>query len=135
MQDPILLSVLFATLASMALGFLWYYPAVFGNVWLSLMKRYVKDMPDMNKKMASVYLQMFLVNFLAAYVLAMLVVQLNIVTAREAVLLATWLAIGFVATSKYTDVLFEGKRRKMFLVDAGYWVVNFIVMTLVLVFV
>lgn len=133
MQDLVLLGVIVATLCAIGLGFLWYSPAVFGAVWLKLLKKYVKETPDMNRNMGPMYLQMVLGAFLTAFVLDMFINRLGVVTVAEAVVLALWLGVGIALPGRYNDVIFQGKRKKMFLIDAGYQVASLVVMAIVLV--
>jgi hypothetical protein len=133
MEDLMLLGVIVATLAAIGLGFLWYSPAVFGSVWLRLLRKYVKDVPSMNKSMGPMYLQLVLGAFVQAFVLDMFINRLGVVTAVEAVVLALWLWVGLVLPGRYNDVIFEGKRKKMFLIDVGYQAVSLVVMAVVLV--
>ena len=68
-----------------------------------------------------------------AYVLGYYVVALGAIGVVEALMLAFWTWLGFVATTQISGFLWEGKPIKLFLLNTAYSLVTYSVMALILV--
>jgi hypothetical protein len=122
--------VLVATIAAMIIGWIWYTPSVFGNIW---MRSTGKRMEDMDKASANRGMSgMVIVALIEAYILAHFVQYVNATTISGAVQLAFWVWLGFVATVSASGVLFEGKPKSWWLITNGYQLVTLIVMACIL---
>lgn len=124
--------VLVAALATMALGFLWYSPVLFGKPWMALMGKTDADMPEMKKKATKAYALSFIGALVMAYVLAHFVDYVGATTVSDGLQLGFWIWLGFAATIGYTDVLFGGKPFKLFLINTGYQLVELLLMGVIL---
>ncbi|HEX9933952.1 MAG TPA: DUF1761 domain-containing protein, partial [bacterium] len=110
------------------IGGLWYSPFLFGNAWaaeLKLSKRKIK-----NSNLFVIFGSAFILTWIGAVVLDLLI-------GTEATLLSGLLAglfvgAAFIATSFGVNFVFSRKSFKLFLIDAGYFVVCYSVMGAIL---
>lgn len=128
-----LLAVLIAAIASMAVGFAWYSPILFGNPWMKLMgmKKGGKGMGQ--EMMMKTYGLSTVAALITAYVLAMLLSAMGAASMNAAFMLGFWLWLGFIAPVMFTSVIFEGKTFMLYLINAGYQLVSVMAMAGVLV--
>ena len=122
------LAVLVAAVVTFVLGGLWYGP-LFGKLWKTAEGR-AETQPGQQKHPAFVYGGSFVLMLIAAAALAITVGPDPTVT--RAVGAGLIIGIGWVATSFGVNYLFAGRRLALFAVDAGYNVVLFAAMGLVL---
>ena len=122
------IAVLVATLASFALGALWYSPALFGKAWQREAGLSDEQLAKGNK--ARIFGLTLVLAFLAAWNFA------NFLGPRPS--LALGLGAGasagllWVAGSMGINYLFERKSFKLFAINAGYHTVQFAIFGLVL---
>lgn len=109
-----------AALASMAVGMLWYSPALFGKAWMKLMGFKKADMKKMKMSPAAAMGMGLATALVLAFVTAMLVDTLGYTTAAEGALLGFWLWLGFFATTSLGSVLWENKPFKLYLINVSY---------------
>ena len=132
MPEPSL-QILFAGIVSAVIGFVWYHPHVFGTMWM----RYSGITPETvelgKKKMHINALLALLCSMLAAYVLYSLLSKLGIYNMGGAARLGLLLWAGFVVPVLAGIVLWEQKPVSLFLINAGYWLVAFVAMAIILV--
>ncbi len=128
-----LVSVLIASVASMIVGFLWYSPILFGNPWMKLVGMTKESMSAAKKGMAQMYALSAVAGFVMAYVLAHFASYTGAKTITDALSLAFWVWLGFVATVKFTDVLFVKKPLRLYFIDSGYQLASLAVMSVILV--
>lgn len=129
-------AVLLAALSSMVVGSLWYMPATFGKVWM----KYTGIKPNRNemssRAMAWMYGTVFVASLLTAYVLAHVTYIANQFFGNsymsDALQTAFWLWLGFTAARLYTHDLFEGKRKKLTLLNSGHELVTVLIMALII---
>lgn len=121
------LSVFVTAFAAFMLGWLWYSPILFGNAWMKLMKiskkQQEKGKKDMMKGMWKVMLGGFFVTLVLVFMLDLFLNFLNVVTFSQGMLLGFLLWAGFLATTMFNTVLYEGKPFKMYLINAGHYLV------------
>ncbi len=118
------LSVVVAALSSFAVGMLWYSPILFGKVWME--ENGFTDEDIQSGNMPRIYG--------AAFILALIIaVNLDLFLGPDATF--SWgmgagalAGIGWVGAAMGTSYLFENKSLKLYLINAGYHAVNFIVM-------
>ena len=140
------LGVFLAALSSMLIGFFWYSPTLFGNIWVKLSGFTEKDMEKAKKKgMEKIFAIQFLSSLVMAYVLNFMIriflgfgpgnlvsEELNVI---HAIIFAAFLWLGFFATIGLNMVLWDGKPLKLYFLHVGNSLVTLIVMTVVLFFV
>ena len=134
------LPVFLATLASFIFGGLWYSPVLFQKTWMKV-QGITKD--TMPKRSARYNFQINLYSFVAhgcmVAVLAVLFDLMEVATLTAAVALGAILAIGFIITTRYIDMLYtvdgthwERRSQMKFLLSAGYYFGAVVVMSAVL---
>ena len=132
-------AVLGAAFASLIIGFVWYLPPVFGQLWANLVKSYgipYASDPDADPLAPAnplLPLLIWLVGFLVnATVLAIVIEELNLTRVGEAVLVATlgWLAFG--ATLSSWPAAFARWPWGIWLINNGCFLVTQIVMAIII---
>ncbi len=125
--------VLAAGIAATLLGWLWYHPVVFGGMWMR-MNSFTPEMVERGKKRMPL---MAIVGLIAAMIVAWVMNYVGILLGVSdwigAIELGFWCWIGFTAPPMLGMVLWEQKPVRNYLIVAGYWLVAFIVMALILV--
>ena len=122
------LAVLVAAVVTFVLGGLWYGP-LFGKVW-RVAEGQTEPQPDHQKHPAFVYSLAFVLTLIAAAVLAVaLGPDPNV---QRSFVVGLVVGVGWVATSFGVNYLFAGRRLALFAVDAGYNVVLFALMGLII---
>lgn len=129
------LAVLLAALSSMVVGATWYSPKVFGNIWMKLAK--VKMAGNNSpKEMTVTYGLTFLASLVTAYVLAHVTFLSNNFFENsflyDALMSAVWVWLGFTAARILTHDLFEGRRKKLTLLNGAHELVTFLVMAVII---
>lgn len=123
-----LLAVLAASASAFLLGSIWYSPLLFGHLWLRETGLNPEQMRKGHRKL--IFVSAFIAVFIAAYVFAFALPP------KPAVLSGTIMgaAIGtfWVATSFAINYLFAHRSLKLFLVDAGYHILQFTLYGLIL---
>jgi len=126
-------AVLVSGLSSMVLGFIWYSPIVFGEVWMKLSGFSKRNMEAMNKSaMAKMYGLNLIAAFVTAYVLAHFIGLFGSSTAAEGVETAFWIWLGFIAPIMFGSVLWEQKPVKLYLINVSYQLVMVGIMGMIL---
>lgn len=126
------LAIIVATVASMVVGFLWYGP-VFGKQWMTLMGFTRESMEEAKKKgMGKSYALMALGSLLTVYVLSHVITFGAAYTNTSGVSAglsgAFWVWLGFAVPLTMSSFLWEGKSFKLWILNAGYYLVSFLVM-------
>ncbi|MDZ7266362.1 MAG: DUF1761 domain-containing protein [candidate division KSB1 bacterium] len=118
-------AVLVAALVYFVLGGLWYSPLMFARPWMALVgisEEQIRQKGGAGKA----YAVAVLCSLIIAFVLAILVNQqtpANLFTGAQTGLMT---GVGLVAMTAFTTSTFEARPLKLFLIDAGYNVVGFI---------
>ena len=123
-------AVLVAAVASAVIGAVWYSPFMFGNAWMRLLGRSEEEVKKGNPKRAMI--GSFITTLITAYVLAMFVGYIDASTPTDGLQLGFWVWLGFVATVGFNTVLFEGKPRRLYLINATYQLISLLVMAMIL---
>ena len=125
--------ILICGIAAVAISYIWYHPKLFGTYWLKASGITPEAAERGKKRMPFLILGGFLSAMLVAWVLNFVGIALGIFDWPGAILdLALWVWIGFVAPILFAPVLWEGKPFRLFLVNAGYWLVVLITMSMIL---
>src|SRR6476469_3287424 len=110
------LAVFLAAVSSMVVGSLWYMPASFGKAWM--------------------YGSVFVASLVTAFVLAHVTFLANKFFGdsflSDALQTGFWLWLGFTAARLYVHDTFEGRRKKLTLLNAGHELVTVLVMALII---
>jgi hypothetical protein len=122
------LAVLAAAASSFLIGGMWYSPMLFGNTWMK--ETGLADETLRRRNMGVVFGLSFLLSLLIAFNLAaFLSGPPDVVWGMIAGALA---GIGWVAAAMGVTYLFEMRSMRLFLVNAGYHAVTFVVMGAIL---
>lgn len=135
------LAVLISTVAAVVLGFLWFGP-LFGKAWMKEMgitdeqMQKAKTDPATKKSMMRSYLLVALGALISAYVMAHSLVfasyYLDAAGPSAGFMAAFWNWLGFTAPALMGSVLWEGKSWKYWFIVAGYYLVSFGIMGVIL---
>lgn len=118
------LAILAAAASAFVIGGVWYSPIMFGNTWMTAAGLSEGDVRT--RKMGIVFGVSFLLSLVISFNLAaFLAGPPNLSWGITAGALA---GIGWVATAMGVTYLFEARAPKLFLVNAGYHAVTFMVM-------
>lgn len=120
--------LLVASVASMAVGFIWYSNALFGKQWMRLSGITQKDMKARKSEMPKVYITMFVASLVSAYVLSQLIGLVGATNYMTGVQIGFWAWLGFVAPVALGAVLFEGKKFGWYVITVGYQLASLVVM-------
>jgi len=118
-------SVLLASVSYLIIGSLWYSPLLFGKLWIKLNGFCDEDLKS-EKPMWLILLLSFLSAAVASFVIS--AVLGNRASADFGAIIGAIIAICWISMSKLTDVLFENRPVKLFLLHAGFDLVSFMVM-------
>jgi hypothetical protein len=117
-----------AALSTFLLGGIWYSPALFGRAWQR--ETGLSDTQLQSRSMAMVFGTSFVLALIMAFNLAaFLQGPPDLAWGMTAGALA---GIGWVAMAMGVTYLFEARSMKLFLINAGYHAVSFIVMGAIL---
>jgi hypothetical protein len=130
-------AVLLAALSSMVVGSLWYMPAGFGKAWMQMTGVKIDKNKGMKPATAAwLYGSVFVASLATAYILAHVTFLSNKFFGdsflQDALSTAFWLWLGFTAARLYVHDAFEGRRKKLTLLNAGHELVTVLVMALII---
>jgi len=128
-----IVAVLIAAVASMVLGAFWYSPAGFGKKWMKLAGISDKNIEKHKGDMWKFYLTTFISAVITAYVIAALLKVTGAQSILEATGVAIFVWLGFVATTTLGSVIWEQRPFELYLLNNSFTVVNYIIVTLILV--
>ncbi len=121
--------IVLATVASMAIGTLWYSKLMFGVQWQKLAKLKAKDM---KKGMPKAMLVMLVMAFVSAFVLQRFLAISNPEDILSAIKVAIWLWLGFVLTYTLGNVVFEKRPLQLAVINLGNQLITLCVMAAIL---
>jgi hypothetical protein len=123
------LAVLAAALSTFLLGGIWYSPALFGNSWMR--ENGFTEEGQKNRNMARIFGFSFLWALIMSVNLAMFLNDpaTDLSWGASAGFLA---GFGWVAMAIFILGLFEGRSTRLMLINAGYFIVSFVIMGLIL---
>ncbi|MDQ0633136.1 hypothetical protein QFZ40_001045 [Arthrobacter pascens] len=116
------LAVLLAFIANMAIGFLWYMPAVLGKRWMAAIGKTEEDLKKIGGG-AGIWLPMMLTAALTSILLAVLISKLGLDNALAGGWFALVLALVFRAGGHVIHNGFAGRPAAVTLIDSGHDVV------------
>lgn len=122
------ISVLVAAIVAFAIGGLWYSPLLFSKLWQTELK--LKDEEIKKANIPLIFSTTFFLNLISA-------VALKVLLGNDSTLLigltsGLVVSVAWISTSLGINYLFSGKSFRLFLIDAGYFIVFFTVMGAIL---
>ncbi|MBA3671175.1 MAG: DUF1761 domain-containing protein [Gemmatimonadaceae bacterium] len=134
LPDVNYLAVLVAGILIFLLGGLWYSPVLFAKRWVGLMgKNDDETRAAAAGNMAGMYLLVFLCGLATAFALAVVILHFPPFTPLRGVLVAMLCWIGFTGATSYGTNMFSMQPRALWMINAGYNLVAFVVAGLLLV--
>lgn len=107
-------AVVLAAVAIIVVGFIWYLPQVFGTRWAALAGR---PLPQVAQVPPATIVASVVVALVTAYVLAVVIDGLGAASLTDGAIVGFLAWLGFVATTSYGSVLWEGR-------PTAYWAIN-----------
>jgi hypothetical protein len=123
------LAVIVAGLSGFAVGGLWYGP-LFLKPWLRAEGKTKEEMGGGHPAM--VFGLAFLCNLFSAFILDHTVGTYGDPDLALTVMITGGVALGFVIPAYGVNYLFAGRKLALFWIDAGYWLVTYLVMGVIL---
>ena len=118
------LAILAAVIVNMVVGFVWYSPALFAKDWAKLTGRKMDEMGDGTKgyiiTTIGAFVQAFILSHFVAFAAYFYPTYSNV---SVGLLTATWAWIAFVAVPMGVNTIFEGRRKKLWAINSGYFLV------------
>lgn len=124
--------VVVAAVATIALGFAWYGPMLFGKQWMRLMGYTKESMEAAKKEMGKTYAVSTVGALVMAFVLAVVLKLFGSMTLLGGVKTGFLIWLGFVGPVQMTEVLFGGKKWDLFYINTGYQLASLVVMGAIL---
>lgn len=121
--------VIVAAAVNMGIGALWYSSILFGKSWQKLAR---VDSKEMKRETGKKYGLMVVGSLVMAYVLAHFVQYAGAVTAIDGAKTGFWLWFGIAAPIMGANYIFENRRKKLFLINAGYPLIALLIMGAIL---
>lgn len=118
-----LLAILLAALVNLLIGFVWYSPWLFGKYWKKL-----SGFGEEYRRGKLAPLWAFLISLVTAYILGFFVVFLGVTTVTDGMFVGFLIWFGFIATTLISKMIWNRAPFKLFLIEAGYRLLGFLVM-------
>lgn len=119
-------AVLAAAALNSVIGALWYSPVLFGKMWAKLHGRRFEELPRSRNLRAIAPISAGL-TVLIAFILVHFIRYAGAITAFRGAEAGFWLWLGFIAAVMAAASLFEGRTRKLWAIDAAYWLAVFLI--------
>lgn len=124
------IAVLVAAVAGFLVGGIWYGPLL-GKAWMKERGFTEEDLKQGN--MAMIYGTTFVLSIVSAIFLGHLLVHFGSMSARSTMMISVGVALGFIVPAIGTNYLFSRASFRLFLIDAGYWLLFYAAMGAVFV--
>jgi len=122
-------AIIVAAVAYMALGAVWYSPALFGKAW---MKGIGKTREQITAGFSPLsYVWALVLSFLAAYGIGRIYVWAQLMTVWDGIVVGLLAGICFVAATMGINDIFEQRPRQLSVINVLYHVVGFIVIGII----
>ena len=119
------IAVLLAGISAMVVGSVWYGP-LFGKTWMKLVGINKEDVKK--SEMPKLYGIMFIGALVESYILSIFIHYAGATTLILGAKTGLWAGLGFVATTMLGNYMFAKRPMKLYYIDAGYALVNLVVM-------
>lgn len=132
-------AVVVASLIGYAFCALWYSPYMFERVWLEGLGVTTKDLEKSKGYLAMATTYSLIIILLTTFTLSIFLTLSGTETLISKIQISTLLAVGFIVTTKFNDMLFSVREpfwsmraQKLFFVESAYYVALFTIVTFVL---
>ena len=121
-------AIFIAAIVAFVAGSIWYSPLLFSKSWQKEVGLSSDDIKNAN--MGIIFSMSFILSLIISVLLALFIGPES--TAINGMITGLLVSIGFVATSLGVNYLFARRSLKLFLIDAGYFVLFFMLIGLIL---
>ena len=118
------LAILVGAVIEMLLGFLWYGP-LFAKPWMAL-QGWTQERMQAGNPNPVIYLVPFVGALVTSYTLALIILATQMGTLAGGIGIGLLAGIGFIAPAFVSNYTFGSRPFKLFLIDAGYYLVAFL---------
>jgi len=123
------LSVIIAAIAYMALGALWYSPALFGKAWMKGVGKTKEQVAAGASPMN--YIMALILSFVVAYGIARLMVWTNRSSISDGIVIGLLAGVCFVLGTMGINDTFENRPKGLTVINILYHIVGFIVIGII----
>lgn len=124
--------IIAAGMVPVLLGMVWYHPQVFGAHWMQ-MSGISPEMSERVRLNRWKYGLMALIGgMLTAYIMDTFSILAGVSSTWEAIRMGFWSWAGFVMPILLGSIMWEGRDRRLYFINAGYWLVAFLLMAVLL---
>jgi hypothetical protein len=132
MQDyvinaDLIVKVIILTIINMIIGMIWYAKPVFGRMWIKAIGKTEKEFDEMNKGAGKLYFASFISSIIMIFVLGELFLLLNITEVLDGIIVAFMIWLGFNLFGSISNLFFEQRSTKSYMIYAIYQLVFFII--------
>ena len=127
------IGVVAGAILSMVLGFLWYGP-LFSKPWAALAGLGPEKIESAKSKMGVTYSFTFVLALITSLVMQDVVRVFGIITIQEALTLGFVLWAGLSGAAFFMNGTFEQKPLRLILIDSGYYLVQFVMLSVLFTF-
>ncbi len=125
------LAVLVAIIVNMGCGALWYSPPLFAKPWMALNQLTEETIREQGSATRG-YVVSIIASIVIAFAIAWVAEAAGVNDLAGGIVLGLVASLGFVATTFASSYVFESKPLKHYLINAGYPVVSFTLMGLII---
>ena len=123
------LAVIVVTIIYFLIHFFWYFPFVFGNIWLKL----VGKESEPKSKIIRDTIIMIPTSFVTVLMIEVIIDLTGMNDILSALIISILLWVGLVATIGINQNNFNDRGVKLFLLEYGFYLIGFIIAGLILV--
>lgn len=124
------LAVAVAAIAAMVVGYIWYGMSAFGRPWMTAIGKTEEQIKADYKPTAMVWTYLFAL--ITAFVLAHFISLIGASNLQDAIMVAVWAWVGFVATVIAMNGIYEGRPSSLFWINSLYQLVTLVVMAIII---
>lgn len=122
-------AVLVSAVILWVLGALWFSPALFAKPWVAIVGRQMGEKP---KGVAWGMIASFIGDVLLAFILVHVILWSGAKSALDGIHIGAITWVGFVAAILYPQSIYEGRPVRYFTITGGYWLIGFLIISVVL---
>lgn len=123
-------AILCAALSTFVVGSLWYSPVLFGNKWMELNGFTKESLKASSLPMPVIMISSLITSLLSAFALAMFLGPES--NWGFGLFAGLMIGIFWIGTSRFNAVLYEQQKPALFYIHAGYDVVSYAIMGIIL---
>lgn len=126
-------AILVAVAVNMVVGFIWYSPALFAKSWAKFTGKKMDEMGDGTQgyilTTIGAFVQAFILTHFVAYAAYFYPTYSDV---SVGIITALWAWLGFVAIPQGVNTIFEGRRKKLWAINTGYFLVVLLINGIIL---